>query len=151
MKRFVLEVKVMKRFVLSAIVLLLAAGLVFGDVLDPEYFRNFVPEMSLRVYTSDSEDNTLELYMDMAGEGDLSYTIRDKTSGRIVYSGSDVSIFYFQTTVIETWKYAVPKSGKSLNYEIIASFDTAGGGRITQTKNVTIRNVRGVVNVIITD
>ena len=136
----------MKRF-LTAIIVMLVVSSAYGDLLEPEFYRNVDADMSLRVYTSDKEDNTLVLNILMEGSGTLSYTIRDHNTGRVVFS--DTGKIHYGDLVTATWKYANPSRGNIQRYEVTASLDPERGRKITHTKNVTIRNNKGVINVIV--
>ena len=135
----------MKRF-LTAIIVMLVVSSAYGDLLDPEYYRDVEGDMNLSVYTSDTEDNTLVLSAFITGVGTLNYSVRNKNTGKLVISDS---VGVYGDLFIETWKYTNPARGATLRYEVTASFKPERGRRITHTKNVTIRNNKGVINVII--
>ena len=136
----------MKRF-LTAIIVMFIVSAAYGDLIEPEFYRDVDNEMHLNVYTSDTEDNTLVLNILMEGSGTLSYTIRDKNTGEVVFS--DTGNIHYGDLVTVTWKYANPSRGQALRYEVTASLKPERGRTITQTKNVTIRNNKGVINVVI--
>lgn len=141
--------------------LLVIACSAFGDIPSGEYFRDrflrgesddFSPRvpagrLTLSVKVSDSEENTLVMYAAVYGKGSWSYRITSTASGEEIASGSSVSFRRDRKTAI--WHYEIPEPGKSVRYAVKATFQPKNGRTITERKHVTIRNVKGVIQIVI--
>lgn len=141
----------MKRFLMSVIVLLFISSSAFGDVPSPEYTRRrermLEGKLIVNVYMSELGDNALVCHIDIHGEGSYSYSISNKETGDVIYSGSDEA--FGEISIGRTWKYETPEEGKSIRYEVSASFDSVRKGKTEITKKITVRNIKGVINIVI--
>ena len=146
----------MKRLVLAAVLLLVIACAAFGDMPGADYFRRRDPDLwrrvpaeklVLNVHASDTKDNTLVMYMHTYGKGSWSYRINNASAGETILSDSGETSGRGRIT--KSWMYELPDPGKSVRYAVTASFKAASGNEITARKHVAIRNVKGVIQIVI--
>ena len=146
----------MKRLFFAVMLLLMIACSAFGDLPRADYFRRRdsdfgyrVPaeKLVLNVHASDTEDNTLVMYMNIYGKGSWSYRINNASAGEKILSGSGkVS---GRNRITKPWRYEIPEPGQSVRYAVTASFKAYNGNEITAHKRAFIRNVKGVVQIVI--